>query len=235
MKVSYQTDRIICTQTIQQWQCRHRNFVTYDLKYSSLFPQSFCLVELLKLLKIPNEFEILPTSVIQHSSHSQITATKTRKPSSVLSGRNDTVFTRHSQVSCNATRSGRTVAVDSLSRGTIIPLPAAPMDVSIASGTCTTPCRYVVVGLVGSTYFSCRSYSRYTRSPANAVASYLLHIQQRVPCLISAAVRGRIRARACVHVCTPPCIYDTNRTCVYTRRGTKFWLVVEARIDDEAG
>lgn len=69
-------------------------------------------------------------------------------------------------------RSGEraTVARGSLSRGTIIPLPTAPMDVSIASGTCTTPCRYVVVGLVGSTYFSCRSYTRYSRGPANAVA-----------------------------------------------------------------
>lgn len=27
-------------------------------------------------------------------------------------------------------------------------MPAAPMDVSIASGTCTTPCMHVVVGLV---------------------------------------------------------------------------------------
>lgn len=102
------------------------------------------------------------------------------------------------------------------------------MDVSIASGTCTTPCRYVVVGLVGSTYFSCRSYSRYTRSPANTaslricyISSNVCHALSPLPFLaVFAHVRVCARARECA---SPPCIY---RTSVYTRD-----LVVEARED----
>lgn len=56
------------------------------------------------------------------------------------------------------------------------------MDVSIASGTCTTPCTPRVVGLVGSTtYFSCRSvYSRCTGGARQTPSLRICYISSNV-------------------------------------------------------
>lgn len=94
-----------------------------------------------------------------------------------------------------------------MSRGTIIPMPAAPMDVSIASGTCTTPCMHVVVGLVGSTYFSCRSvYSRCTGGARQTpslricyISSNVCHALSPLPFVVVFA-----HVRPCVRVYSTP-------------------------------